>query len=183
VTAPIGGDGPGHTIGVAIAIPDPWGAELQEWRGRLGDALAHAIPTHITLLPPTTVDESVMPETEKHLAELAQTVAPFAIQLRGSGTFRPVSPVVFVTLATGIAECERLEQGVRTGPLERDLQFPYHPHVTVAHDLPDEALDRAFTDLADYRALFVVDRFHLYEHGDDGVWRSRQEFLLVDGGL
>ena len=33
---------------------------------------------------------------------------------------------------------------MRSGPLERELKFPYHPHVTVAHDLPEEALDRAF---------------------------------------
>jgi len=179
VTEPTAGGSPGHTIGVAIAIPDPWGAELQDWRGRLGDTLADAIPTHITLLPPTTVDESVLPEAEKHLAALAAEQAAFTIQLRGSGTFRPVSPVVFVTLAAGISECERLEQAVRTGPLERELHFPYHPHVTVAHDLPAEILDQAFTGLSRYEAVFRVDRFHLYVHGDDGVWRSRREFELL----
>jgi 2'-5' RNA ligase len=170
---------PGHTIGVAIAIPDPWGGELQDWRRRLGDEYAESIPTHITLLPPTTVDASVLPEAEKHLDALAAgEAAPFTIQLRGSGTFRPVSPVVFVTLATGISECERLEKAVRAGPLERELSFPYHPHVTVAHDLPDDVLDTAFSELSGYEAVFRVDRFHLYLHGDDGVWRSRREFEL-----
>ena len=169
---------PGHTIGVAIAIPDPWGSELQEWRGRLGDTFAESIPTHVTLLPPTTLDESVLPEVEKHLAECARFEAPFIIQLRGSGTFRPVSPVVFVTLANGISDCERLESCVRSGPLERDLQFPYHPHVTIAHDIDDDALDRAFAELADYQGVFRVEHFHLYRHGDDGKWRSIREFPL-----
>lgn len=172
------GGSPGHTIGVAIAIPDPWGAELQDWRRRLGDPFAEAIPTLITLLPPTTVDESVLPEAEKHLGAVADAESSFTIHLRGSGTFRPVSPVVFVTLATGISECERLEQAVRTGPLERELHFPYHPHVTVAHDLSDGALDQAFDELGGYEAVFRVDRFTLYVHGDDGVWRSRREFGL-----
>ena len=74
---------------------------------------------------------------------MAEEEQPFDIELRGTGTFRPVSPVVFVQLARGIGGCERLEQRVRPGPLTRDLPFPYHPHVTVAHDVADEALDRA----------------------------------------
>lgn len=178
MSAPTTESEPGHTIGVAIEIPDPWGTELQEWRGRLGDSLADSIPTHITLLPPTTIDESVLPEVERHLDECAGRESPFTIQLRGSGTFRPVSPVVFVTLANGISDCEHLERCVRSGPLERELQFPYHPHVTVAHDIDDDALDRAFAELADYQAVFRVEQFQLYRHDDDGKWRSKREFRL-----
>ena len=42
----------GTTIGVAIAVPDPWGARLQDYRTALGDTSAVGIPTHITLMPP-----------------------------------------------------------------------------------------------------------------------------------
>jgi 2'-5' RNA ligase len=93
--------------------------------------------------------------------------------LRGTGTFRPTSPVVFIQVARGITDCERLEQAVRSGPLLRGLHFPYHPHVTVAHDLPDDVLDRAFDKLSGYEAEFRVDGFSLYEHGPDAVWRPR----------
>uniref|UniRef100_UPI0019638830 2'-5' RNA ligase family protein n=1 Tax=Escherichia coli TaxID=562 RepID=UPI0019638830 len=79
---------------------------------------------------------------------------PFDIHLRGSASFRPVSPVVFVTLALGISDCERLESKVRSGVLARELKFPYHPHVTVAHDLPEEQLDQADEALASYDAWF-----------------------------
>ena len=72
-----------------------------------------------------------------HLARAASAVPPFDIHLRGTGTFRPVSPVVFVTLAEGISGCEVLADAVRQGPLEVDLHFPYHPHVTIAHHLDD----------------------------------------------
>jgi hypothetical protein len=40
------------------------------------------------------------------------------------------------------------------------------------------ALDDAYAALVDYRANFKVEAFHLYEHGDDGVWRSQREFRL-----
>ena len=33
-------------------------------------------------------------------------------------------------------------RAVRRGVLARDLEFPYHPHVTVAHDLPDAGARR-----------------------------------------
>ncbi len=39
------------TIGVAIAVPEPWAGELQRYRASFGDPLAEAIPTHITLVP------------------------------------------------------------------------------------------------------------------------------------
>jgi 2'-5' RNA ligase len=67
---------------------------------------------------------------------------------------------------------------VRTGPLTVDLHFPYHPHVTVAHNLHDEALDRAFAELADYEAAFPVTAFGLYEHREDGYWVEHQSFPL-----
>ena len=55
----------------------------------------------------------------------------------------------------------------------------YHPHVTVAHEVPDDQLDAAFAGLADFDASFVVDSFHSYAHGDDGVWRPARDFSLT----
>lgn len=165
-----------RTIGVSIAIPEPWGAQLQDWRASFGDPLARAIPTHVTLLPPTEVEDAALDEIEAHLLAVAAGECPFPMILRGTGTFRPTSPVVFIQVARGITDCERLEQAVRSGPLLRGLHFPYHPHVTVAHDLPDDVLDRAFDKLSGYEATFRVDGFSLYEHGPDAVWRPRSAF-------
>jgi len=169
------------TIGVAIAVPSPYCDDLQRWRAEFGDPLARAIPAHITLLPPTPVDVECLDEVHAHLEEVASSDEPFDIHLRGTGTFRPVSPVVFVQVAQGVSECEQVERRVRTGPLALDLAFYYHPHVTVAHDLPSDALDRAFSTLAGYEATFRVEGFDLYEHGSDGVWRPRQRFAFDPG--
>lgn len=165
-----------RTIGVAIAIPEPHGTDLQAYRESYGDPLARAIPTHVTLLPPTPVHDSDLPPIEEHLRKVALAEQPFDLHLRGTGTFRPVSPVVFVQLALGIAACERIEAQVRSGPLSRQLSFYYHPHVTVAHDLSPDVLDRAFTELSGYNARFQVWGFSLYEHGPDGVWRPQRDF-------
>lgn len=169
-----------HTIGVAIPIPEPHGAELQSWREQFGDPMARQIPAHITLLPPTVVPDEAMGEIEEHLRGVAEAAETFAIHLRGTGTFRPMSPVVFVTVAEGIAGCELLEAGVRSGPLaHRGLEFAYHPHVTVAHDVSSPMLDHAFDNLAEYDARFEVWGFSLYAHGADGYWRPQRDFAFA----
>jgi 2'-5' RNA ligase len=168
-------DEPGTlVVGVAIAVPPPHAEDLQRWRAEFGDPLADAIPPHVTLLPPLRVPVASMPVVHAHLEGVAATAAPFEMHLRGTGTFRPVSPVVFVQVAVGLADCELIEQRVRTGPLVRDLTFAYHPHVTVAHHVDDADLDRAFDTLAGYDVTFPVTSFSLYEHGADGVWRPRR---------
>lgn len=168
-----------RTIGIAIPIPEPYGSELQDWRSSFGDPQARAIPTHVTLLPPTVIATSDLREIEEHLAKIAAGERPFPMRLRSTGTFRPVSPVVFVRIADGAADCTRLERRVRSGPLARDVRFDYHPHVTVAHDVPEYALDIAYERLEPYDAAFDVAGFSLYEHGSDGVWRPRIEFAFV----
>ena len=172
-----------RNIGVAFGLPEPYNRELQGWRDRLGDPNAHRIVPHITLLPPTEVAAERLGEIEEHLRTVAADEVPFDLQLRGSATFLPVSPVVFVPLVLGIAHCERIEAKVRAGPLQRELRFPYHPHVTVAHDLPADALDRAFEALAGYEASFGVRGFTLFEQGPDGTWRPQRDFVFGGGGL
>lgn len=170
------------TIGVAIAVPDPWGAQLQHYRTNLGDSTARGIPTHVTLVPPTVVRPDRLPAVEQHLAEASARNAEFGIALRGTGTFRPVSPVVFLTLAAGISDCEELAASVRGGPLDTDLVFPYHPHVTVAHDVDDVLLDRAYDDLASFECEFRVQRFSLYVHDSATGWQPSRDFPLTAPG-
>jgi 2'-5' RNA ligase len=177
VRRPVAGDDV-VTIGVVVDIPDPLGAFLRRQRAEFGDPLASAIPPHITLLPPTDVDPGIDRAVSDHLAAVAAVTEPFLVKLHGADSFRPVSPVVYVKLETGSESCDDLQRLVRTGPLTRQLPFPYHPHVTVAHHLDNDALDHAEQHLADYRAEFTAVGLGLYEHGRDGVWRLRRRFTF-----
>jgi 2'-5' RNA ligase len=165
------------TIGVALPIPEPFLGELGAYRERFGDPLAHAIVAHITLVPPTPVDNAErLDAVVAHLERCATGMRPFHLVLAGSQTFRPVSPVVFVPLAAGEAEVRAVEAAVRRGPLDRSLMFPYHPHLTVAHNLDEEWLDQAEEAMAPYRAEFDVDALALFVQGSDAVWRQRVLF-------
>ena len=172
-----------NVIGVSIAIPAPFAGELQRLRASFGDPSAESTPTHVTLLSPTEITEEEALEVNEHLQRVAAAQQPFTMKLRSTGTFRPVSPVVFVQVAGGISECERLEQTIRTGPLKREVRFYYHPHVTIAHQLDDAVMDRAFDELASYECSFEVTGFRLYEHGDDLVWHEVRSFDFETGAI
>jgi 2'-5' RNA ligase len=165
-------------LGVAVAIPQPHATVLANWRRQVGDPAADLVFPHVTLLPPTPVPADSMDEVEKHLADVAAGHLPFVMHLAGTGTFRPTSPVVFIQVATGVSDCELLERDIRSGPLGRDLDFPYHPHVTVAQDIGDAGLDDAYDGLANFVARFQVERFVLFSRGTDGRWNWRTEFPL-----
>jgi 2'-5' RNA ligase len=182
--APITNDGgarPGARtgcVGVVIAIPEPMAGELESWRASFGDPLAAVIPPHITLVTTTPVQD--WEETTRHVRRIARGQVPFHITLRGTGTFRPVSPVVFLRIAEGFDECVALHGKLQSGPLQRDLEFSFHPHITVAHDVSQAGMDAAEDRLADYEASFTANSMGLYEHDASGVWIQREE--LAFGG-
>ena len=51
--------------------------------------------------------------------------------------------------------------------------------VTVAHDVAEADLDRAFDDLADFRADFDVEEIWLFEQDAAGQWRAVRSFRLT----
>ena len=166
-------------VGVVIGVPEPMASELQGWRASFGDPLASVIPPHITLVTTTPVldwDEAV-----HHVRAVARSQSPFTLSLRGTGSFRPVSPVVYLSIDEGFDECVALHRKLQSGPLERDLEFGFHPHVTVAHDVSAASMDSAESKLADYDAAFRVSSMGLYEHDETGVWILREELTFGAG--
>lgn len=167
----------GHTLGVAIEITSPAREVIEEARARYEPTVG-AMPPHVTVLPPFDVDDDALPAVVRHLEHEAARTRPFALSLRGTGTFRPVSPVVFVALTAGIAECAALEGRVRSGDVAVETRYPYHPHVTVAHDVAPAVLDRAMAELSEFDADVDVRAMGLYEHRD-GRWELLREFAFT----
>lgn len=180
---PVGRHTPATTIGVLITIPEPVSAELTRWRDRFVTPPVTGVPAHITLLPPTLVSSEDLAAIERHLRLAVAATGRFEVHLRGSGTFLPVSPVTFVQVAAGIGSCEILESRIRSGPLDRPLEFPYHPHVTVAHNVAPRVLDEVDAGLARFDARFPVTRIDLYQAVADrdgaAAWTLRAAFPLA----
>ncbi|WP_175954844.1 2'-5' RNA ligase family protein [Schaalia sp. Marseille-Q2122] len=163
-------------IGIIIAIPEPWVTQLTDLRRSLGDDQANRVPAHITLLPPTAVNTSDREALIHHLSSIAQRHRAFTITLRGSDSFRPVSPVAFVKVEGGAQECIELAEDIRSGILDVDLRFPYHPHVTLAHGLDDASLDAALDATTDFEASWKVPGFRLDRVDATGHYSSMALF-------
>jgi 2'-5' RNA ligase len=163
----------GVSVGVILGFPAEIAAELQRWRASFGDPMAGVIPAHITLI--TTTPTHDWEATRRHVREVARCQRPFMVTIAGTGTFRPVSPVVFINVEDGFDHCVDLHRKLQQGPLHRELPFAYHPHVTIAHDVAPESLDEAETALKNYKATFPVVSMGLYEHDADGIWQLREE--------
>ncbi|GGH90171.1 2'-5' RNA ligase family protein [Arthrobacter liuii] len=161
------------SVGVILGFPAEIAEELQRWRASFGDPLANVVPAHITLV--TTTPTQDWEAARRHVREVARRQSPFKVTIAGTGTFRPVSPVVFINVDDGFDECVDLHRKLQQGPLHRELPFGYHPHVTIAHDVAPESLDDAETVLKNYRATFPVVSMGLYEHDADGIWQLREE--------
>jgi 2'-5' RNA ligase len=165
-------------IGFSIPVPPPWAEEIASARARFGDPYADMIPTHITIVGPTAIDTASLPALIVQLDIACDQVAPFEVELKGTGTFQPVSPVAFVEVTKGAAECAALANAARKGPLSGETRFPYHPHVTLAHGVSDDIIEQALAEFADLSVRFAVDAVWLYRHFDDGVWRKICRFDL-----
>ena len=153
------------SVGVILGFPPDIAEELQRWRASFGDPMAGVIPAHITLVTTTLTQD--WEATRSHVREVARRQAPFTVTIAGTGSFRPVSPVVFLNVEDGFGDCVRpAPNSSRPGRWRRELPFAYHPHVTIAHDVAPESLDEAETVLKDYRATFPVVSMGLYEHDD-----------------
>jgi 2'-5' RNA ligase len=173
------GPGPGTLrIGITIAVPEPFHSFLARAREQFGDKDAGRVPPHVTLLMPTLVEPGELDVLGEHLASVASSHPCFTIRLHGTGTFRPVSPVVFARVDVGASECQALSTAIRRGSLDQEQRFPYHPHVTVAQEVSDEVLDRAVAELSGFDAVFEVTQFDAYLSDDEDEWTPWRSYSL-----
>lgn len=167
-----------QTIGVAIPVPEPYGSLLRNKRAEFGDPMAATVPSHVTLIPPTEVTRDELEGVCAALERASASLPPFPMRLRGTATFRPISPVVFIAVSQGISYTEMLAKSVRSALKVVEPEFPFHPHVTIAHNLDDASLDRAYDELSGFECQFMVDAFALYQHDDVDGWVPQRTFAL-----
>ncbi len=159
-------------LGVVIAVPEPWVSQITEARLALGDEAAARVPAHVTVMPPLAVPADAREEVFEHLRQVARTHHPFKISVNGTGSFLPVSPVVFLNIEQGTRHCEYLADDVRSGPLDYQLRFPYHPHITLAQGLETDRLEKALELGASFEAEWTVPGFRLDRLESDGSYTS-----------
>ena len=164
-------------LGVAIEVPEPLAGRLRQARTNCRDNDAH-IPPHITLVAPLAMNRQNMVEVKRHIGAVVAASRPFQVHLHSTGSFRPVSPTVFVQVTKGNSECVALEAAIRSGPLAHQPAFDFCPHVTVAHQVDQVTLDQAQAALAGFDEFFLAQRVDLWQIHQTGAISRLEHYLL-----
>ncbi|ASN40276.1 MULTISPECIES: 2'-5' RNA ligase family protein [Paeniglutamicibacter] len=162
-------------LGVVIEIPAPLEDSLRSWRQRYGGEKSALIAPHITLVSGYTTDWAA---AVKHVHRVAAEASRFTVHLHGTGTFRPINPVVYLNVKEGAEVCEGLHAALVAGPIEHEVSYGYHPHLTIAHEVDEAAMDLAQEELSDESLSFTVDSIGLFGLDASGAWALREELGL-----
>ncbi len=153
-------------------IADPLAGFLDDLRKELTpDCKPHA---HVTILPPRPLYDDLT-DTVQKIADDIRGVAPFRIELGEIEIFE-ASYVVYLGLSRGANELRQLYGALNRGCLKYAEPFPYHPHITIAQNIPvGEAagmVEIAKERWANYRGPrnFTVSVLSFVQHVAPSIW-------------
>jgi hypothetical protein len=115
-------------------IPGPLGQFLDDLRRHLVPGCnPHA---HVSLLPPRPLAVD-WPVASDQVRSILMDWTPFEVELTGIDVF-PVTNVIYIDVGRGATALRQVHREMNTGPLEFQEPFAYHPHITLAQELPPE---------------------------------------------
>ena len=171
---------PRSRVGVVLLLPEPAGSEVDVLRRAVGADDVDRLASHLTLVPPVNVRDDDMDSALDLLRDAAERTSPFRLVLGPPRTFLPINPVLYLEVGGDVASVDKLRDRIFRPPLERNLTWPFQPHVTLLDKGTDERIRAAQEALADYRVEVLLERVHLLEEfhrEEDGLraWRPVAE--------
>ena len=169
-----------NVFALVIYIPDPLGRFLDDLRRELAPASnPHA---HVSVLPPRPLAVDWQAASGQARA-LTERWAPFEIELTGLRIF-PVTNVIYLEIGAGAEDLRRMHAAMNAGALEFEEPFPYHPHITLAQEIPHQEV-RSIYELAqrrwrEYRGsgVFRAERTVFVQNTQDNGWLDLAEYSL-----
>ena len=132
-----------NVFALVIYIPHPLGLFLDDLRREL---VPHYNPhAHVSVLPPRPLAVEWHAASE-HVRTLAGCWDPFEVQLAEIEMF-PVTNVIYIGIGAGEAELGRMHAAINTASLAFEEPFVYHPHITLAQEIPHGQVNAVY-DLA-----------------------------------
>jgi 2'-5' RNA ligase len=169
-----------NVFALVIYIPGPLGAFLDDLRREL---VPHYNPhAHVSVLPPRPLGVDWQTASEQMRA-LAVSWTPFEVELTALDMFR-VTEVIYLEVGAGAGELRRMHEAMNTAALAFQDPFPYHPHITLAQEVPHERVAEVF-DLArrrweEFRGArsFKAERAVFVQNTIRGVWLDLAAFPI-----
>ena len=169
-----------NVFALVIYIPGPLGKFLDDLRRKLVPGCnPHA---HVSLLPPRPLQVD-WPEASDQVRAVLDRWDPFEIELTGVRVF-PETEVIYIEVGDGASELCRMHVAMNTGRLEYRDPFPYHPHITLAQELPSERVteinqlaQRLWSEFPGPRR-FAADRAVFVQNSRSNCWIDLAEYEL-----
>lgn len=144
-----------NVFALVTYIPGPLGKFLDDLRLELAPTCKpHA---HVSLLPPRPLAVT-WHKAADYVREVAGEWQPFDVELTGIKVF-DATDVIHFEIGAGSAELHRLHAAVNSGPLAFDEPFPFHPHITIAQEIPHEEVERFCATAAEWWKDYRGDRW------------------------
>lgn len=164
---------------MALVLDPPLSHEVDGLRRAVGDPSLARIKPHLTLVPPVNIRvEDTTAAIERLRTAAATQSGPLCLTLGSIATFVPANPVLFLSVGGDLERLQRLRDAIFTPPFERELSWPWVPHVTVGDGIDETRIEAALTALGAYSALATIDRIVLLEQQPGRVWTELADAAL-----
>jgi 2'-5' RNA ligase len=134
------------------------------------------------VLPPRPLEGDWRTASEEARV-LTEGWAPFDVELTSVRVF-PLTNVIYVEIGAGASELSRLHSAMNNSALLFAEPFPYHPHITLAQEIPAERVGE-LTELARRRwaefsgpRIFRAERAVFVQNTKGNCWVDLAEYSL-----
>jgi 2'-5' RNA ligase len=162
-------------------IQEPLGGYLDELRLLLAPGCRpHA---HVTILPPRPLQEPEI-RAESEIRNLATQFHSFEVKL-GSVELFAATEVIYLDVKCGEHELREMHQKLNAGAAHYDEPFAFHPHITLAQNLPHEqvaeTLERARKHWSAWKGevTFPVEELSFVQNTEQNIWLDLIHFRLA----
>jgi 2'-5' RNA ligase len=137
------------------------------------------IPPHITLKERFPMQETHITRAADALEQIAQTTAPFTIQISKVSHFHPTSATLYLVIEDA-GELTQLHQQISKPFEPKELPYDYIPHITIGQQMEGQELHDVYSmlRLKLFSLQSTIDRFHLMYQLENDSWTIYQTFLL-----
>jgi 2'-5' RNA ligase len=167
-----------NVFALVIYIPDPLGKFLDDLRRELAPAYnPHA---HVSVMPPRPISVD-WEAASQHARSLIEGAPRFSVELTDVGIF-PVTNVIYLEIGQGAADLSRVHGAMNRDALAFDEPFAYHPHTTLAQELPLDSVaavhEAARRRWQEYRGPrnFPADRAVFVQNTLNNCWIDLAEY-------
>ena len=170
-----------NVFALVVYIPDPLARVLDDLRREL---VPHYEPhAHVSILPPRPLAVGWDAASSQARA-VTEAWPPFEMELTTLEVF-PVTDVIYLEVGRGNAELRRMHEMLNTcDAMNFDEPFAYHPHVTLAQEIPHcdlpAMLETARRRWAEYPGsrTFRVETVVFVQNTLDNRWIDLAEYCL-----